>query len=112
MAHATDTKSRIPLARLAAGKWVLWLTLMLFCWQLFASTQHHHDLGKHAPDCASCVVAAQPAAGGGNVDVQTDPASTPQLWFVIAPPARYAFAGPVSFLIPHGQAPPPRSPNV
>lgn len=35
-----------------------WLTVALLCVQLYAITQHHHDLTAHPDDCVACNLVA------------------------------------------------------
>lgn len=35
-----------------------WLVIALFCVQLYAITQHHHDLTVHPDNCVACTLIA------------------------------------------------------
>ena len=106
MSSPVNHQNRKPLARHPAGRLAAWLLMVMFAWQLIAATQHHHDLSKQASDCVSCYIAGHLPSDLPTVDVTPVAASEAALVYRIILAARYSFVAPVSFLIPHGQAPP------
>ena len=83
-----------------------WLAVALLCVQLYAITQHHHDLTAHPENCVACNLAAMSCGSA-------PPVSTVQmalaiiLAFWLAARADYVVFLPVrTRLHPPSQAPP------
>lgn len=75
--------------------------------QLFALTQHHHDLASQTDDCPSCVLTGH-FATGGNLVLPTIPASYLVLLQIVDPilPATTLLVLP-RYLFPLPLSPPP-----
>ncbi len=94
-------------AAVTRGQRVLrWLAAALLCVQLYAITQHHHDLAAHPSNCVACSLIAMSSGSA-------PPVSTFQIAlaiivvFWLAARVDYVSISPIHILLrPPSQAPP------
>ncbi len=83
-----------------------WLVAVLLCVQLYALTQHHHDLTTHPDDCVACALIAMSSGSAPPVSAfQIALAIIVAFW--LAAHVEYISISPIHIrLHPPSQAPP------